>query len=168
LVDWSLLKNLTLVILDRIRTRTGLINQREAHKTAQRFIEKLSIETSSPHKRVSDLSGGNQQKVVLGKWLAATPELLLLDDPTRGIDVGTKSEIYRLMNDLSAEGVAMLFTSSELDEIIGMCDRIIVLYKGRKVYECSPTGICKEDLLGYVNGARLADSEQPRGAPQVA
>ena len=159
MIQWPILNNAILVILDRLRSASGLINQRQARKTVQQFIERLDIATDTPNKRVINLSGGNQQKVVLAKWLATNPRLLLLNDPTRGIDVGSKEEIYHLMNVLSEEGIAMLFTSSEVDEILGMCDRIIVLYKGRKVFECGHGQICKEDLLGYINGSSFLVTE---------
>jgi ABC-type sugar transport system ATPase subunit len=94
-------------------------------------IRDLHIRTHSPHAPVSTLSGGNQQKVVLGKWLATSPRLLMLDDPTRGVDVGAKAEIYRLLHEAAARGIGVLASSSEIPELIPLCDRIVVMFRGR-------------------------------------
>jgi ABC-type sugar transport system ATPase subunit len=167
MLSWPILDNSTLVILDRLRAATGLISRRKARKTVSHFVDRLNIDTDSLFKQVINLSGGNQQKVVLAKWLATNPRLLILDDPTRGIDVGSKAEIYRLMNDLSEEGIAMLFTSSELDEVMGMCDRIIVLYKGRKVFECRRGESTKEEVLHYINGSIFGDNGGQDSTPRT-
>jgi ribose transport system ATP-binding protein len=159
MLKWPILDNIILVILDELRAASGLINRQKARKTSQHFVDRLNIATDSLSKHVMNLSGGNQQKVVLAKWLATNPKLLILDDPTRGIDVGSKSEIYHLMNDLSQEGIAMLFTSSELDEVLGMCDRLIVLYKGRKVFECRRGEANKQEVLQYVNGSIFTQAD---------
>jgi ribose transport system ATP-binding protein len=161
MLNWPILDNTVLIILDQIRTLLGLIDRHKARDITERLVDELSIETDSVYKQVANLSGGNQQKVLLAKWLATNPKVLILDDPTRGIDVGSKSEIYRLMDKLSREGVAILFTSSELDEIIGMSDRIIVLYKGYKVLECSRGEVTKEEILHYVNGKGLVGGVEP-------
>ena len=94
-------------------------------------IRDLDIRTHSPGAAVSTLSGGNQQKVVLGKWLSTQPRLLMLDDPTRGVDVGAKAEIYRLLHDAAARGIAILVSSSEIPELLTLCDRIVVMFRGR-------------------------------------
>ena len=98
-------------------------------------MRKLNVATDSIDKRVINLSGGNQQKVVVAKWLATGPEILILNDPTRGIDVGAKSEIYSLCDELARQGLALLFTSSEIEETLGVCDRILVFHKGRIIRE---------------------------------
>jgi ribose transport system ATP-binding protein len=102
---------------------------------------------------VRTLSGGNQQKVVLGKWLLGNPRVLILDEPTRGIDVGAKSEIYRLINDLSIRGVGILLISSEIEELIGLCDRILVMRKGALVDELSRGDFDRERILRSALGA---------------
>jgi ABC-type sugar transport system ATPase subunit len=155
-----------LVVIDRLTAVTGLISRRKARRTVGHFVDRLNIDTDSVLKQVINLSGGNQQKVVLAKWLATDPQLLILDDPTRGIDVGSKAEIYNLMNALSQEGIAMLFTSSELDEILNMCDRIVVLYKGRKVFECGRGQATKEEVLHYVNGSMFAENGNDKGTSE--
>ena len=95
------------------------------------MIERLRVKTPGPEQVVRYLSGGNQQKVVLGKWLAMEPRVLLMDEPTRGIDVGAKQEIYALMDELAARGVAILFVSSEMEEVLRMSDRAVVMHEGR-------------------------------------
>jgi ribose transport system ATP-binding protein len=102
---------------------------------ANRAVESMSVKTPSLAQRISALSGGNQQKVVVGKWLTMNTRLLLLDEPTRGVDVGAKREIYRIIDDLAKEGLAILLVSSELSEIVGLSDRIVVLNDGRVVGE---------------------------------
>ena len=103
-------------------------------------ISRLQIKIGSPDDAVSTLSGGNQQKVVIAKWLMTKPGIILLNDPTRGIDVGTKQEIYRLLRELADEGAAILFYSTDYDELIGSCDRVAILYDGRVVSELEEIG----------------------------
>ena len=103
-----------------------------------------------------DLSGGNQQKLLLARWLAIKPKVLLLDEPTRGVDIGAKSEIYRIISDLAAQGVAILMVSSELAEIVGMSDRVLVMREGQLVGELGGTtaiDITQEKIMGYATGA---------------
>jgi len=110
------------------RARFGVVNRRADQLLAQTEVERLRVKTPSIHQKVVTLSGGNQQKVVIGKWLAMNPKLLILDEPTRGIDVGAKAEIYRHMADLAAQGIAILMVSSDLEEVIGMSDRVVVMH----------------------------------------
>jgi ribose transport system ATP-binding protein len=103
-----------------------------------------------------DLSGGNQQKLLLARWLAIKPRVILLDEPTRGVDIGAKSEIYRIISDLSAQGVAILMVSSELAEIVGMSDRVLVMREGELVGELggtTGTAITQENIMAYATGA---------------
>jgi ABC-type sugar transport system ATPase subunit len=123
-------QNATLASLGSIATR-GVLNFGRQRDLASRFINDLSIRTSSPKALVRDLSGGNQQKVVLSKYLARAPRLLIFDEPTRGIDVGAKAEIYALVNRLTSEGHGILLISSELPELLRMSDRVVVLSRGR-------------------------------------
>ncbi|KFJ05514.1 sugar ABC transporter ATP-binding protein [Bifidobacterium tsurumiense] len=106
------------------------VNERKEKEIVVNAIETLNIKVSSPQTRVGTLSGGNQQKVVLGKWLATKPEILILDEPTRGVDVGAKAEIYKIINELAAQGVAVVFISSELNEVMNMSDRLAVMREG--------------------------------------
>jgi len=108
-----------------------LISSRSENRAAQVWASRLRVKTSSLDSEVHTLSGGNQQKVVLAKWLATQPKILIVDEPTRGIDVGTKSEVHRLISDLAEQGVGILMISSELPEVLGMADRIVVIREGR-------------------------------------
>jgi len=101
---------------------------------------------------VGTLSGGNQQKVVLGKWLATNPQLLIVDEPTRGIDVGTKAEVHRLMSELATQGVAVLMISSELPEVLGMADRVLVMHEGRLTGELSRAEADEESVIRLATG----------------
>jgi D-xylose transport system ATP-binding protein len=122
-------ENIALPNLQKIST-LSVINNNEKIRTAERFVKELGIKTPSFRQRVMNLSGGNQQKVVLAKWLMSTPKVLILDEPTRGIDVGAKYEIYNIMNELIDRGVCIIMISSELPEILGMSDRILVIHEG--------------------------------------
>jgi ABC-type sugar transport system ATPase subunit len=107
----------------------------------------MGVVASGPDALVTQLSGGNQQKVLIGKWLATRPSVLLLEDPTRGVDIGAKREIYRLCDKLAQEGTAILFCSSELDETVGLCDRTLVMSRGRVVREFTRDQASKPVLL---------------------
>lgn len=123
--------NMSVNNLDHYR-KNGLISDRLVKKDADKMIEALKIKTPSIRQRIMNLSGGNQQKVILGRWLLTQPEVLLLDEPTRGIDVGAKYEIYQLINSLVAEGKGIIIVSSEMPELFGICDRILVMSNGRQ------------------------------------
>ena len=125
----------------------GWMNGKQEAKGAARMIETLKIKTASDALGVENLSGGNQQKVVLGKWFMTDPKILLLDEPTRGVDVGAKREIYRVMSDFARAGGAVIMVSSETDEILGMADRVIVLRDGRKAGELDRAALSAEELL---------------------
>jgi ABC-type sugar transport system ATPase subunit len=126
----SVLDNFGLPNLDWL-SRGGFLQLRRERNEFARYAELLRIKTASSEQLASTLSGGNQQKVVLAKWLARNCEVLIFDEPTRGVDVGAKYEIYLLMNELAAQGKALLMVSSELPEVLGMADRILVLHEGR-------------------------------------
>lgn len=111
------------------------------------YQEKLSIASPSPNQWTLNLSGGNQQKIVLGKWLCMTPRVLILDEPTRGIDVGTKSEIYRLIDKLANDGMAIIVISSEMPEILGVCDRVITIVSGRITGEFHDEHLTEENIM---------------------
>ena len=122
--------NTTIEVLQEIINHLRVNDKRE-HEITQEFIDKMLTKTPSHEQRVSNLSGGNQQKVMIGRWLATKPKVLILDEPTRGVDVGAKAEIYEIMNELTKQGVAIIMVSSELPEIINMADRVYVMYDGR-------------------------------------
>jgi ribose transport system ATP-binding protein len=116
-------------------TRAGLVNGSRERAMAQGMVEKLNVRTSGVEAAITNLSGGNQQKTIIGRWLLVKPKVLLLDDPTRGVDVGAKAELYRLMDQLCREGLGIIVTSSELPELMTLCDRILVLCEGRLTAE---------------------------------
>ena len=126
----SIKDNITLASLNRISDR-GVIDKNEEIRASEEFVDKLKIKCSSIEQQSNNLSGGNQQKVALGKWLMTKPEVLILDEPTRGIDVGAKVEIFNIMNELIKQDVCILMISSELPEILGMSDRILVMHEGK-------------------------------------
>jgi L-arabinose transport system ATP-binding protein len=126
----SVLENLNLSRRRHLSTLGFIINERRERASARRQVEQLSIKTPSLAQRIMNLSGGNQQKVVLARWLGGPVKVLLLDEPTRGIDVGAKSEIYAIIHDLARRGVAVLVVSSELPEVLGISDRLLVMREG--------------------------------------
>lgn len=130
----------------------GIVSQRRIVQLAKRSLDELQIKASSVRQPVGQLSGGNQQKVVLAKMLARNPKVLLMDEPTRGIDVGTKAEIYRLIRELAAKGTAVVAVSSELPELIGLSDRILVMHEGRISGEVEADGADDELILTYAYG----------------
>lgn len=138
--------NNTLTRLEKISKRT-VINEQQEIVEVERFRQKLNIKTPSILQKTVNLSGGNQQKVVLSKWIFADPDILILDEPTRGIDVGAKYEIYTIINQLAEEGKGILLISSELPEILGMCDRIYVMSEGRITGELSREEASQESIL---------------------
>jgi ABC-type sugar transport system ATPase subunit len=150
ILPFSIKNNITLSILDRI-SRLGFVSRSE-RGIADRFMEELSIRGANVSDPVSRLSGGNQQKVVVAKSLAREPNVLLLDEPTRGVDVGAKSEIYRLMDDLAKEGKAILLISSELEEVLSMADRVLVMREGRITGEFSRAEASQEGVMTAATG----------------
>jgi ribose transport system ATP-binding protein len=151
MLERSILFNISQVVVGAIEDRFSLFSRAEAAARASRQIERLRIKTLSPETLVNHLSGGNQQKVLIAKWLEIEPRLVLLDDPTRGVDIGAKREIYELIRQMSADGRIVIFSSTELPELIGLCDRILVLYRGRLVDELSGDGIDNHTLLHLIN-----------------
>ncbi len=143
--------NLSLATL-REFTRFGIVWQRERDRMAQRFVRDLRIRTPNLDFRVRNLSGGNQQKVVLGKWLGSHPRVLIFDEPTRGIDVGAKVEVYEEMNDFIARGAGILLISSELPEVLGMSDRVLVMHEGRLVADLPRAKATPERVIALASG----------------
>ena len=121
-----------LAALPRI-SRAGLVTRAKQDEIVDYFMKRLQIKASSPEQRVADLSGGNQQKVMLARWLCLQPKVLLLDEPTRGIDVGAKAQVQELIDELARDGLAVLLISSELDELIEGADRLVILREGQVV-----------------------------------
>jgi ribose transport system ATP-binding protein len=142
----SVAENLNLASLGK-STSAGIVDRREERRKAEKMIEDLGIRTPGPEQEVRYLSGGNQQKVVIGKWLLADSKVLIMDEPTRGIDVGSRVEIYELMNELTQEGAGILMISSDLPEVLGMSDRILVMRGGRITGELSTEEATQERIM---------------------
>jgi rhamnose transport system ATP-binding protein len=140
-------ENVSLAVLRRL-ARGGFVDRGAEALLGRESIERFSIRASGIEQVVGKLSGGNQQKVVLGKWLATKPKLLIMDEPTRGIDVGAKAEIHRLMSELAGQGLGVLMISSELPEIMGMSDRVLVMRAGRIVAEFPREHATQEAIAG--------------------
>jgi ribose transport system ATP-binding protein len=143
--------NISLASISRDQ-RAGFLNFAAERRLTEEMTERMRIKTPSSRQIVRFLSGGNQQKVVLGKWLAMKPRILFLDEPTRGIDIGAKREIYALMEDLAKQGVAILFVSSELEEVIGMSDRALVMHEGRLAGELKRGELGEESIMRLATG----------------
>ena len=150
LLSLSIKKNISIAILNRIST-LSVVDRKAEDSLAKKYLQELRIKTPSDNQLVRNLSGGNQQKVIVGKWLATQPELIILDEPTRGIDVSAKFEIYKLMNALVEEGKTILMISSEMEELIGMSDRIIVLSEGRVTGELGKAEFNQERIMSYAS-----------------
>ena len=146
MLPMSVRENLSFAALDRMST-LGVIDRDRQQSFVNRMMELLAIKSFSVDAPVGSLSGGNQQKVVIAKWLIRQPRILLLSDPTRGIDVGTKQEIYQLLRRLADEGAAIVFYSTDYDELIGCCDRVLVLYEGRIKKELVGSEITEQNLI---------------------
>ena len=147
--------NLSMAVLPKL-TPGGVLRPGRERSLARRFIDQLRIKATSAKQVVRSLSGGNQQKVVLGKWLAAEPRVLILDEPTHGVDVGTKADVHRTISQLAAGGLTILMISSELPEILGMSDRVLVMREGRLVGEFSRAEATQEGIIGAAAGVEAA------------
>ena len=147
--DLSIRENIALAV----QARRGFLHpmsRQEQDELADKYIKLLSIATPDAEKKIGELSGGNQQKVILARWMAANPDVLILDEPTRGIDVGAKAEIQRLMLEMCGKGVSVIFISSELDEIIRCSNRIVVMRDGNKVAEVNGEGCTQQTILNII------------------
>lgn len=153
----SIKNNINMPIYERNST-LSVINSKQEMEIAEKYRDNMAIKTPSLHQLVKNLSGGNQQKVILGRWLAADSELIIFDEPTRGIDIGAKYEIYKLMNDLvEKEGKALLMISSEMEELMGMSDRIMVLAEGEMTGELEKDEFSQETIMAYASAANIEE-----------
>ncbi|MEU0050359.1 sugar ABC transporter ATP-binding protein [Streptomyces sp. NPDC006309] len=147
----SVRENIALAALPRL-SRFGLVSESRVDSIVDTFIERLRIKASSPHQKAGELSGGNQQKVLLARWLAMNPKVLLLDEPTRGIDVGAKAEVQKLVDELAADGLGVLLISSDLEELIEGSDRVVVLKDGAVVGELTGDDVTENKLMRAIAG----------------
>lgn len=157
-LEMAVRQNIGLAGLRRHQKKLGFLNAEQEAIDTTKMITNLRIKTPGEHQIVQYLSGGNQQKVVLGKWLSMNPQVLLLDEPTRGIDIGAKQEIYALMEELAEQGVAILFVSSELEEILGMSDRTIVMHEGRISGQLARKQLSEESVMQLATGNACEES----------
>jgi ABC-type sugar transport system ATPase subunit len=142
----SLAFNLTISALSRLKS-LFLISPARERALVGRAMGEFDVRPRNPNLDIAKLSGGNQQKVVLGRWLSGEPRVIVLDEPTRGVDVGAKSEIYRLVEKFAAAGAAVLIASSDVTELLGMCDRIVVFHQGRLVADMPRSGATEEAII---------------------
>lgn len=150
LLEVDIKGNISMAVLERISHAT-IVNKKEEYRIANDYKEKMRIKTPDLNQKIKNLSGGNQQKVIIAKWLASNPDLIIFDEPTRGIDVGAKYEIYKLVNALVEEGKTILMISSEMEEIMGMSDRIIVLSEGRIAGSLTRDEFDQEAIMAYAS-----------------
>ncbi|UGQ09141.1 sugar ABC transporter ATP-binding protein [Yinghuangia sp. ASG 101] len=166
-MDLSIEHNMGLTRLHAL-SKAGLIDRRAEHGTARDWALRLQLKYARLSDAVGVLSGGNQQKVVLAKWLATGPKVLIVDEPTRGIDVGTKSEVHRLLSGLAAEGLAILMISSDLPEVLGMADRVLVMHEGRITAELSRADATEETVMAAATGRSGASAGNSNGRDAAA
>ncbi|MCC9001274.1 MAG: sugar ABC transporter ATP-binding protein [Candidatus Competibacter sp.] len=150
----SIIQNMMISSLETVTNLLGVINEAKERSLGQNYVNQLAIKTPGLDVKIDTLSGGNQQKVILAKWLNTKPKVLILDEPTRGIDVGAKVEIYNLLNRLVEEGVTVIIISSELPEVMGISDRILVMCEGEIVAELTRNEATKELIMAYATGSR--------------
>ncbi len=148
----SVKTNMSLAALGRFVKRTGFIDGRKETLNVNKMVSSMKVKASDLRMLVSSLSGGNQQKVIIGRWLLTNPKILILDEPTRGIDVGAKREIYNIISELAEKGMAIIMVSSEMPEILGLCTRIMVMREGRIVFECDRQEATQELIGSYALG----------------
>lgn len=158
-MNMAVRENITLSALGKV-ARLGFVNFAKADQLAREEVKRLDIRTPSLRQRVRNLSGGNQQKVIIARWLTLRPRVLILDEPTRGIDVAAKAEIHVLMNQLAQEGVGVLMISSELPEILGVSDRVLVMHEGRVTGEFSRAQANQDDIMRAATGGKGNHAEQ--------
>lgn len=152
IVDFSIRENISLNNLKKYENRGGLLDTGKETDTTQGLMSQLAIKAPSCESRVFNLSGGNQQKVVIARWINHHCDILVFDEPTRGIDVGAKAEIYALMRKLTEKGFAIIMISSELPEIIGMCDRVAVFHKGAIVSVLEAFDVNPQEVMRHATG----------------
>jgi methyl-galactoside transport system ATP-binding protein/inositol transport system ATP-binding protein len=149
----TVFQNVIMANIQKYIKKTGLLNHKKAIEDTNEFVKAISIKTPSIYQKVENLSGGNQQKVLVARWLLTNPEILFLDEPTRGIDVGAKAEIHRLITNLAGQGKSIIMVSSELPEVMGMSDRIVIMHEGKVTGIVDNTkDLTQEEIMRYATG----------------
>lgn len=157
----TVFQNITIANLSRYKNKFRLFNHKEAIRDVNEYIESIQIKTPSIYQRMENLSGGNQQKVLVARWLMTSPEILIMDEPTRGIDVGAKAEIYKLIGILAEQGKSVILVSSELPEVMGMSDRIMVMHEGRVAGILNNSkDLTQEEIMHYATGQIIGDKAE--------
>ncbi|HEX3022748.1 MAG TPA: ATP-binding cassette domain-containing protein, partial [Lachnospiraceae bacterium] len=151
IADLSVRENMILALQAK-RGMFKLISRKEQEELTDKYIKVLQVKTASRETPIRQLSGGNQQKVILGRWLMTNPDFLILDEPTRGIDVGTKTEIQKLVVQLASEGMSVMFISSEIEEMLRTVNRMVILRDGRKVGELTEEELSQESIMKEIAG----------------
>jgi ribose transport system ATP-binding protein len=154
MLEESIMKNISLANLGSI-SKGGVLDAKAEEEMVRNGIKNLSIRCTGPEHLCTNLSGGNQQKVVFAKWIFTNPRVLILDEPTRGVDIGAKKEIYSIINDLAATGVAIIMVSSELPEVLGMSDRVMVVHEGRIGGFIDRDKANQENIMTLATGGQL-------------
>ncbi|MFT4163267.1 ATP-binding cassette domain-containing protein, partial [Shinella sp.] len=152
-------ENISLPVLRRLANRFGRVRRGAERELAGTYVRKFSIVPPDGERRIGLLSGGNQQKAVISRWLATDPKVLILDEPTRGVDVGAKAEIHGIIGQLVANGMAVVMISSELPEIMGVCDRVVVMRDGRASVPLARQGLTEERIMALATGEESAEGE---------
>src|SRR5579884_3265156 len=150
-MDFSIARNMTLPVL-RQTSAFGFVKRQREREIATNYSEQLHVRSAGIDQLVKALSGGNQQKVVLAKWLVTNPSVLILDEPTRGIDVGSKAEVHRIISTLARDGLAIILISSDLPEVLAMADRVLVMHEGRITAEFTHADVDQEKVMFAATG----------------
>jgi len=164
ILPMSIFANITLPFLRRFLNRFGLIRTSLERRTAELFRTRLTIRTPSVDLAVAKLSGGNQQKVMLSKWLNTNPSILILDEPTRGVDVGSKAEVHAIIGELAAKGIGIIVISSDLPEVLALSDRVLVMREGRQMVILDRAKADQESVMTAAMGQRFTDLPDGRAA----
>jgi len=162
ILDLSVMKNIHISALDTIRKKFGYLDTKKEALEAEKYVASMSIKTPSIHQKTKNLSGGNQQKVAIAKALITNPKLLILDEPTRGVDVGAKKEIYELINKFKEKGMSIIMISSEIPEILGMSDRILVMHEGKVSGELSIKDATQEKIMALAVGIKGDENDEKK------
>lgn len=153
-LNLSVKDNMTSVYLKKMRGKSGLLNLKGEDAVTHEYADKLRVKTPTIEQLIKNLSGGNQQKVIIARWLMNEPKILFLDEPTQGIDIGAKEEIYAIINDLVKQGISVVLVSSEMQETLTLCDRVIVMHEGKITGEISHSEASEEKIMYYATGCQ--------------
>lgn len=151
-LKFSVKENVSIVGFRKALNKAGFLNPGKEMEMTKKYSERLKIKPPSMEQKIINLSGGNQQKAVIARWLLNHPKILFLDEPTQGIDIGAKNEIYSIIEELAEQGVSVVVVSSEMQETIGLCDRVLVMYEGRLTGELMHKDVTQEALMTYMSG----------------